>query len=99
MEEQLCGRPWLFKQILDFFNFGEYDVNFPNNEEKLKIILEHLNLAIEEKGEDIAIKEMRKHLACYVKSGRDASKIREKINIINNKQELTDCLVEYFKTN
>lgn len=42
---------------------------------------------------------MRKHLACYVKSKKDASKIREKINTINDKQELIDCLKEYFERN
>ena len=49
------------------------------------------------KGENIAIKEMRKHLAYYVKNGKDASKLREKINKIDKKQELVDCLKEYFK--
>lgn len=99
MEDLQCGKPWIFKQILDYLNFGKYDKNFPNNEEKLKVILEHLNLEIEEKGEKIAIKEMRKHLACYVKSIQDASKLREKINVINDKQQLTDCLIEYFRCN
>lgn len=40
---------------------------------------------------------MRKHLACYIKAQKDASKIREKINNINNKEELINCLKEYFK--
>lgn len=56
-------------------------------------MLEHLNLAIEEKGENTAIKEMRKHLACYIKNLENASKIREKINTINSKKEL----IEYLK--
>ena len=67
------------------------------NKEKLNTILEHINLAIEEKGENIAVKEMRKHLAYYIRNGKDASKLREKINKIDNKRELVDCLNEYFK--
>ena len=96
-EELLCGKPWIFKQIIDFITLERYDKDYPDNDEKLKIILEHLTLEINEKGEDVAIKEMRKHLACYIKNGKDASKIREKINNINNKEELINCLKEYFK--
>ena len=54
-------------------------------------------LIVEEKGEKIAIKEMRKHLAYYIKNMKDASRVREKINTIDTKQELIDCLNEYFK--
>ena len=59
--------------------------------------MEHLELEIEEKGENVAINEMRKHLSYYIKAKKDASKIREKINSINKKQELIECLNEYFK--
>lgn len=92
------GNPWIFKQISDFLEFGTYNKEFPNKEERLEIILEHLSLAVKEKGENIAIKEMRKHLACYVRSLKDASKFREKINTLNSEKEVKDCLIEYFKT-
>ena len=49
-----------------------------------------------EKGERDGIKEMRKHLAYYVKNTKDASKIRVRINEIDNKKELIECLNEYF---
>ena len=64
--------------------------------DKLQIILEHLNLAIEDKGEKIAIKEMRKHIAWYLKGLNDASKMRDAINKIDNRQELENSLKEYF---
>ena len=98
MEELLCGRPWIFKQIIDYLQTGIYDENYPNNKQKFEIILEHLLLEIEEKGETVGINEMRKHLSCYIKNGTDASKFREKINKINNKEELIDCLKSYFET-
>lgn len=98
MAELLCGRPWIFKQIIEYLQDGKYDENYPNNQQKFEIILEHLLLEIEEKGENVGINEMRKHLSCYIKNGTDASKIREKINRINNKEELIDCLKAYFET-
>ena len=89
------GNPWIFEEVINYLSGKEQ--RRVANEEKLNIILEHINLAIAEKGENIAIKEMRKHLAYYVRNGKDASKLREKINKINKKQELVDCLKEYFK--
>ena len=77
--------------------YGKYNIEFPNIQERLNVMLEHLNLAIEEKGENIAIREMRKHLACYIKNLENASKMREKINTINSKNELIEYLkVQFF---
>ncbi len=92
------GEPWIFKHIIDYLKTGKYDNLFPNNEQKLKLIIEHINLEVEEKGEDIGIKEMRKHLSWYIKNLKDASRIREKINTSKTKQEVIDCLKEYFKS-
>lgn len=92
------GNPWIFKYIIDYLKFGGYNDSFPNNEEKLKLIIEHINLIVEEKGEDVGIKEMRKHLNWYIKNLKDASRIREKINTLKTRQEVIDCLKEYFKS-
>lgn len=91
------GNPWIFKHIIDYLNNGTYDSSFPSNSQKLKLIIEHINLEVEEKGEDIGVKEMRKHLSWYIKNLKDASRIREKINTLKTKQEVIDCLEEYFK--
>ena len=89
------GNPWIFEEVINYLSGKEQ--RKITNKERLDVILEHINLAIAEKGENIAIKEMRKHLAYYVRNGKDASKLREKINQIDKKQELVDCLKEYFK--
>ena len=68
----------------------------PTKKEKLNTILKHVDLAIEDKGEEIAVKEMRKHISWYIKNMPDATKIREKINRLETKQEVIDCLTEYF---
>lgn len=92
------GSPWIFKNIIDYLKTGTYDDSFPSNDQKLKLIIEHINLEVEEKGEDIGVKEMRKHLSWYIKNLKDASRIREKINTLKTKQEVIDCLEEYFKS-
>lgn len=89
------GNPWIFKEIIDFMETGKYNECYPNNKEKLELIIKHINLEVEEKGENIGIKEMRKHLGWYIKNIENASRIREKINFIDKKDEVIDCLKEY----
>ena len=87
------GNPWIFEEINSNLNGKDFKIS---NEEKLKLILEHLNLAIEEKGERVAIMEMRKHISWYIKNSKDASKIRELVNQITDKDVLIKTLTEYF---
>lgn len=89
------GNPWIFRNIIDVLSGKE--MTLINKEEKLQIILEHIELAVSQKGEIVAIKEMRKHLVAYIKNMKEASKLREEINHIETKKELISCLTEYFK--
>ena len=89
------GNPWIFEDIINYLEGNSNRVI--SNDEKLNVILEHIELAVKEKGENIAIKEMRKHLAYYIRNTKDASRIRDSINKIDKKEELIDCLREYFK--
>ena len=88
------GNPWIFEEVINYLE-GK-DERKITNKEKLEIITKHINLEVEAKGEIAAVKEMRKHLAYYVKGTKDASKIRVKINSIERKDELLECLNEYF---
>ena len=88
------GNPWIFREIIQYLK-GE-KVTDVTNKEKLEIMLKHIDLEVKEKGENVAIKEMRKHLAYYIKNLKNASKLRERINKIDSRTELIDCLNEYF---
>ena len=68
-----------------------------SQKEKLDTILKHIEMEVNLKGEEIAIKEMRKHIAWYVKGMKEATKIREEVNRIQSKKEMEDCLIEYFE--
>ena len=84
------GNPWIFKSIID--NKENY---IPSKEERLNIILEHLELMIQEKGEYVAIREMRKHISGYTKNLPNSSKFREEMNKIEDKNELINHITEY----
>lgn len=89
------GNPWIFRNIIYFLQTGE-KLNAVNAKEKLDIIKEHLNLEIEEKGELVAIREMRKHISAYTKNLKDSSKFRVEMNKIEDKQKLINLLEDYF---
>ncbi len=90
------GNPWIFKEIKTYLETGKI-INKPSNKERLQIIKEHLNLAIKEKGE-VAIKEMRKHIAWYTKNLKNSSEFRRNVNTIEDEKEVFNIIDEYFKT-
>ena len=91
-----CGSPWKLNEIVEGLNGNS--VKEITIEEKLEIILEHLDLAVMEKGEYVGVREMRKHICWYLKNLKDSSKVREEINRLETKQEVETKLKEYFKT-
>ena len=91
------GNPWIFRNIKYYLETGNKLLP-PTKEEKLKVIEKHIELAVEEKGEDVAIKELRKHIAWYTKNLKNSSDFRNSTNKIENKKELLERLEEYFIT-
>lgn len=89
------GNPWIFREILEYIKNGKVTSNV-SIDEKLNLILKHINMEIEEKGENIAIKEMRKHISAYTKNLPNSGEFRNKINMLNTRKEVEDCLVKYF---
>ena len=88
------GNPWIFQNIIHYLETGEKLPEI-SNEEKLEIMEEHISLAIQEKGE-VAVKELRKHIAWYTKNLKNSSEFRNSINTIEDGQELLTKVEEYF---
>lgn len=91
------GNPWIFDKIIYYLANGKCKDDI-KNEEKLNIILKHLDLLVKEKGEIVAVKEMRKHIGWYIKNLKNSSKIRGIINTITDRKNLENYLIEYFKS-
>ena len=90
------GNPWIFKETVAYLKDGTC-IPKVSKEEKLKTILKHIELEVEEKGENIAIKEMRKHISAYTQGLTSSSRFRSMINTLNTREEVEQCLKEYFK--
>ena len=91
------GNPWIFHQILHYFETGEL-IGKPPIEEMVDTMLRHARLQIEFKGDYLGIREMRKHAAWYTAGYKGASKLRGMINDVESYEEL-EALFHNFLVN
>lgn len=87
------GNPWIFEQIRD--GMAGKTVRVIPSAEKLQILLRHVRMLSDMKGESVAVREMRRHVVCYVKGMRDAAKIRTKVNSILTIVDLEEALTDF----
>ncbi|MCC0641245.1 MULTISPECIES: tRNA dihydrouridine synthase DusB [unclassified Clostridioides] len=90
------GNPWIFKRINHYMNTGEI-LPEPTLNEKISTAIKHLKLAVEEHGEYVAVREMRKHIAWYLKGLRNSARLRDEINKIEDYQEVVSKLEYYME--
>ena len=88
------GNPWIFKRINHYMKTGEI-LPEPTCEERINTALKHLKLAVEEHGEYVAVREMRKHIAWYLKGLRGSARLRDEINKIESCEEVVNKLSDY----
>ena len=89
------GNPWIFRQILHYFETGEH-LPKPPASEVAQMILRHARMMLEFKGEYIGIREIRKHAAWYTAGYPHGARLRVAINQVENYEQLQTLLMEYF---
>ena len=90
------GNPWIFKRINHYMKTGEV-LPEPTLEEKITTAIKHMNLAVAEHGEYVAVREMRKHIGWYLKGLKNSAKYRDQINKITDYKEVIVMLEEYMQ--
>lgn len=91
------GNPWIFKRVIHYMETGEM-LPEPEPIEKIEMALKHFKKIIENKGEYIAIREIRKHIGWYLKGIRNGAEVRGKVNTIGTKKELEETLLNFSKS-
>ena len=81
------GNPWIFRQILHYFETGEH-LSRPDFSEVTEMLLRHAKMQIDCKGDYTGIREIRKHAAWYTAGYRNSSKLRGRINEVENYEQL-----------
>ena len=86
------GNPWIFQCINAYLN-NKSDYSEPSLEEKMNVMLRHINTLCEYKGTRIGMREARKHAAWYIKGIKGAASFRQEIGMLSSMDELK-CLAE-----
>ena len=84
------GNPWIFEQIRD--GMAGRPLRDVSPEEKLGVLMRHARMLAALKGEDVAVREMRRHIVCYVRGMRGAAKLRTQVNGILTLEVLEETL-------
>lgn len=90
------GNPWIFKRINHYMQTGEI-LPEPTLEEKITTAKKHLGLAVEEHGEYVAVREMRKHIGWYLKGLKNSARVRDEVNKIESYEEVVNKLDMYMQ--
>jgi tRNA-dihydrouridine synthase B len=85
------GNPWVFRQTVHYLKTREL-IPGPSPGERAAMALRHFGLLVDNKGEAVAVREMRKHAAWYMKTLRGAARLRELVNRAKSAQEMKDIL-------
>ena len=88
------GNPFLFRQAKEYLETGE-ETYFPTPQEKLAVLMEHIDMLVAEKGEYIGVREARKHIAWYIKGLKGSAKLKGIVFTIDNVDEMRNCLKNY----
>ena len=91
---EALSRPWIFKQVLHYFETGEHLAK-PTFEEVTEMILRQTRMMIECKGEYTGIHEIRKHAAWYTMGYPKSSKLRGVLNYVESLEQLEEVLRGY----
>lgn len=81
------GDPWMIYRTVEYLESGELKPE-PSVREKMDVCLLHFERLVALKGENIAVREMRKHASWYLKGIRGNGKARNIINQTESAQEL-----------
>ena len=85
------GNPWMIYRTVNYLETGEL-AEEPTVREKIDVCILHLDRLIKLKSEFIAVREMRKHAAWYLKGVRGNAKARNGVNECETREQLVSLL-------
>ncbi|MHB1420008.1 MAG: tRNA dihydrouridine synthase DusB [Bacillota bacterium] len=88
------GNPWIFSRTIALLA-NEPVPEYPSATERIHTALHHLDMVIVDKGEKVGVKQMRKHLAWYIKGLRGAAHVRDQVNKLEQRDAIEEILEQY----
>lgn len=91
------GNPWMLYRTIQYLNTGEL-LGDPTPREKMKVAILHLDRLIALRNEHIAVREMRKHLAWYLKGLSGGARVKDVIMEETGRDRLVAILEDYIRS-
>jgi len=91
------GNPWIFARTVEYLKNGIL-LPEPTYKEIVTLAMTHLKRTVKEKGEFIGVKEMRKHLAWYLKGMPGSNVVKAEIFKQNSVAEVEATLSDYLNS-
>jgi len=88
------GDPWVFRRARAWLERGDR-VAHPTAAERLETGLRHLRMMVDSVGAACAAREMRKHVAWYVRGLPHSASVREQVNRTRGVEEMAERLRAY----
>ncbi|MEK3790250.1 tRNA dihydrouridine synthase DusB [Paenibacillus sp. FSL R7-0204] len=88
------GNPWMLYRTIQYLDSGVL-MPEPGAEEKIKVAILHMDRLIALKGEAVAVREMRKHLAWYLKGFKAAARVKDVIMEETKRDEMVRILNDF----
>ncbi|AIQ61824.1 tRNA-dihydrouridine synthase [Paenibacillus stellifer] len=88
------GNPWMLYRTVQYLNTGELMPD-PSPQEKIEVAILHMDRLVALKGEAVAVREMRKHLAWYLKGLKGAARVKDVIMEETKRDEMVRILNDF----
>ncbi len=90
------GNPWIFRRTAHYLETGEL-LPEPDANERVATALRHLEMMIAYRGEYLAVREMRKHAAWYLKGLWGSAEARARINTTETPEAMRAELLNFLE--
>lgn len=90
----LLGNPWLIEECINYLKDGTLPLKI-TYEDKIRLMKRHLQDLVREKGEKMAVLEIRTHFLYYLKGMPQNAEIKNKICKASSKKEIIEILDMY----
>lgn len=88
------GNPWMLYRTIQYLETGEL-LPDPAAEEKIRVAILHMDRLVALKGEAVAVREMRKHLAWYLKGLKGSARVKDMVMEETRRDEMVKILENF----
>jgi tRNA-dihydrouridine synthase B len=92
-----CGRPWIFRELSEFFQTGKTSTPLEKNKVR-DIMLDHLNDLYQFYGETTGVRVARKHLTWYCAGLKNSEEFRSQAVRVDSSSEQLRLTLDFFGT-